>query len=138
MSAMSVGCVECMVCAWERWEYERVCAVGMCAVWVRVCGFCVCGRDAILLACDVTCDKCAVCVRCGGVCGVQSSRQPSRRGGSEGTSVVSGRSDASADTEVRGMSAMSVACVWSAWCVHGVCMVCAWYMHGVCMGALGV
>ncbi len=125
--------------------------MGMCAVWLRVCAFYVCGRDAMLLACDVmcVCYVCYVCVvwRCASVwcgvcgvwvCGAQSFRQRSRRGGSEGTGVVSGRSDGSADTEVRGMSAMSVACVWSAWCVHGVCMVCAWYMHGVCMGALGV
>jgi hypothetical protein len=60
-------------------------------------------------------------------CGMQSWRQPSRRGGSEGTGVVSGRSDGSADTEVRGMSAMSV----DVGGVLSVCMVCA-------LGALGV
>ena len=58
------------------------------------------------------------------MCGVQASWQRSRRGGSEGTGVVSGRSDGSADAEVRGMSAMGAGCGWSAWCVrdglHGV------------------
>ena len=62
---------------------------------------------------------------------MQSWIQPSRCGGSEGTGVVSGRSDGSADTEVRGMSVMGAGCVWSA-------MVCAWSVHGVCVGALGV
>ena len=77
------------------------------------------------------CDMYAVCVRCGdvclcgvAVCGVQSLEQRSQRGGSEGTGVVSGRSDGSADAEVRGMSAMGAGCGWSAWCVrdglHGV------------------
>ncbi len=52
MSAMSVYVggvhVVCMLCAWERWEFERsVCAVGM-YVW---------GRDVMLLVCDVTCDS---------------------------------------------------------------------------------
>ena len=56
-------------------------------------------------------------------CGVQSWIQPSRCGGSEGTGVVSGRSDGSADTGVREMSAMGVVCACG---VCMVCMVCAW------------
>ena len=55
---MVVVLAVCMLCAWERWEYERsVCAVGM-YVW---------GRDVMLLVCDVTCDMCVECVRCGDV-----------------------------------------------------------------------
>ncbi len=60
------------------------------------------------------------------MCGVQSWRQRSRRGGSEGTGVVSGRSDGSTDTGVRGMSAMGAGCVCG---VHGG-------VHGVC-GSVG-
>ena len=55
------------------------------------------------------------------VCGVQASLQRSRRGGSEGTGVVSGRSDGSADTGVRAMTAMSV----DVGGVLSVCMLCA-------------
>ena len=44
----------------------------MCCVGESVWGLCVCGRDAMLLACDATCDMRALCVRCGDVrlCGV--------------------------------------------------------------------